>query len=91
MCAPNAPRIVTTLHGTDSTLLGQDPAYQTAIEFALGRSEAVTAVSQSLREQTHEILKVSREIQVIYNFFVPRSSTARGQKCARDSVLMTNS
>jgi L-malate glycosyltransferase len=74
MCAPNAPRIVTTLHGTDSTLLGQDPAYQTAIEFALARSEAVTAVSESLREQTREILKVSREIEVIYNFFVPRSS-----------------
>ena len=80
-CArPDAPRIVTTLHGTDSTLLGQDPAYQTAIEFALARSEAVTAVSQSLRAQTHEILKVSREIQVIYNFFVPRSSQRSRQE-----------
>lgn len=80
MCAPGAPRIVTTLHGTDSTLLGQDPAYQTAIEFALARSEAVTAVSQSLRAQTHEILKVSREIEVIYNFFVPRSSQRSRQE-----------
>ncbi len=67
-----SPGIVTTLHGTDTTLLGQDPAYRPAIEYALNRSDAVTAVSQSLREQTREILKVSGEIDVIYNFFVPR-------------------
>jgi N-acetyl-alpha-D-glucosaminyl L-malate synthase BshA len=93
MCGPDAPRIVTTLHGTDSTLLGQDPAYQTAIEFALARSEAVTAVSESLREQTREILKVSREIEVIYNFFVPRSSQrsraeVRAQLGLRDEFLI---
>ena len=66
------PGIVTTLHGTDTTLLGQDPAYRLAIEYALNRSDAVTAVSESLRDQTREILKVSREIDVIYNFFVRR-------------------
>ena len=73
MCAPRAPRIVDDAPRHRFTLLGQDPAYQTAIEFALARSEAVAAVSASLRAQTHEILKVSREIQVIYNFFVPCS------------------
>jgi N-acetyl-alpha-D-glucosaminyl L-malate synthase BshA len=67
-----SPGIVTTLHGTDTTLLGQDRAYRTAIEYALDRSDAVTAVSESLREQTREILKVSRDIEVIPNFFVPR-------------------
>jgi N-acetyl-alpha-D-glucosaminyl L-malate synthase BshA len=68
------PGIVTTLHGTDTTLLGQDPAYRRAIEYALNRSDAVTAVSESLRKQTREILNVSREIDVIYNFFTPRTS-----------------
>jgi len=67
-----SPGIVTTLHGTDTTLLGQDRAYRTAIEYALDRSDAVTAVSESLREQTREILKVSRDVEVIPNFFVPR-------------------
>ena len=50
-----APRIVTTLHGSDTTLLGQDPDYRTAIEHALVHSDAVTAVSESLRNQTQEI------------------------------------
>ena len=67
------PGIVTTLHGTDTTLLGQDPAYRLAIEYALNRSDAVTAVSESLRDQTREILKPKNEIEVIPNFFTPRS------------------
>jgi L-malate glycosyltransferase len=70
-----SPGIVTTLHGTDTTLLGQDPAYRTAIEYALARSDAVTAVSKSLQEQTREILKVSRDIEIIPNFFSPRPAT----------------
>ena len=76
------PGIVTTLHGTDTTLLGQDPAYRTAIEYALARSDAVTAVSKSLQEQTREILKVSRDIEVIPNFFSPRP-TARTREEVR--------
>ena len=67
-----SPGIVTTLHGTDTTLLGQDSAYRTAIEYALARSNAITAVSESLREQTQEILKPANEIEVIPNFFTPR-------------------
>jgi L-malate glycosyltransferase len=70
-----SPGIVTTLHGTDTTLLGQDPAYRTAIEYALARSDAVTAVSKSLQEQTRDILKASREIEVIPNFFSPRPAS----------------
>ena len=54
---PSAPRIVTTLHGSDTTLLGQDPDYRTAIEHALVHSDAVTAVSESLRNQTQEIFR----------------------------------
>ena len=75
-----SPGIVTTLHGTDTTLLGQDPAYSTAIEYALARSDAVTAVSESLREQTREILRPVSEIKVIPNFFTPRApARTRGE------------
>jgi L-malate glycosyltransferase len=68
------------LHGTDTTLLGQDPAYRTAIEYALARSDAVTAVSKSLQEQTREILKVSRDVEVIPNFFTPRPASRSREK-----------
>jgi N-acetyl-alpha-D-glucosaminyl L-malate synthase BshA len=67
----SAPRIVTTLHGSDTTLLGQDPDYRTAIEHALVHSDAVTAVSESLRNQTQEIFRLKRQIEVIPNFFAP--------------------
>src|SRR5215831_13184188 len=71
MLGPSAPRIVTTLHGTDTTLLGQDPDYRTAIEHALVHSDAVTAVSESLRNQTQEVFRLKRPIEVIPNFFTP--------------------
>jgi len=67
-----SPAIVTTLHGTDTNLLGQDPAYRIAIEYALARSDAVTTVSKSLQEQTRGIFNISRDIEVIPNFFTPR-------------------
>jgi L-malate glycosyltransferase len=59
------------LHGSDTTLLGQDPDYRTAIEHALVHSDAVTAVSENLRNQTQEIFSVKRAIEVIPNFFTP--------------------
>src|SRR6516165_8544136 len=71
MLGPSAPRIVTTLHGTDTTLLGQDPDYRMAIEHALVHSDAVTAVSESLRNQTQETFRLKRAIEVIPNFFTP--------------------
>src|SRR5947207_13255432 len=78
---PPAPRIVTTLHGSDMTLLGQDPDYRTAIEHALVHSDAVTAVSESLRNQTQEIFRLKRPIEVIPNFFTPNKP-----KRSRDEV-----
>jgi N-acetyl-alpha-D-glucosaminyl L-malate synthase BshA len=89
MLGENAPRIVTTLHGTDTTLLGQDPDYRAAIEYALAQSDAVTAVSESLREQTHEILKVPRTIEVIPNFFVARPAR-RSREEVRAALGLTN-
>lgn len=66
------PRVVTTLHGTDTTLLGRDAGYGPAIRHALTRSDAVTAVSGWLREETVRLLNVERPIEVIPNFFTPR-------------------
>ena len=69
------PRVVTTLHGTDTTLLGYDPGYAPAIRHALGCSDAVTAVSASLREETRRALQFDGPIEVIHNFFAPRAPT----------------
>ena len=63
-----APRVVTTLHGTDITLVGSDPSYSEIVAFSIERSDAVTAVSASLRASTYAELGVSRPIEVIPNF-----------------------
>lgn len=70
--AGRRPRVVTTLHGTDTTLLGRDPGYGPAIRHALMESDAVTAVSAWLRDETHRLLAVERPIDVIHNFFEPK-------------------
>jgi len=69
------PAVVTTLHGTDTTLLGRDAGYGPAIRHALMSSDAVTAVSGWLRDETHRLLGVERPIDVIHNFFAPRTAT----------------
>jgi len=63
-----APRVVTTLHGTDITLVGSDPSYSRIVAFSIEQSDAVTAVSNSLRESTYAELGVKHPISVIPNF-----------------------
>jgi L-malate glycosyltransferase len=63
-----APRVVTTLHGTDITLVGSDPSYSEIVAFSIDQSDLVTAVSRSLRASTYEQLGVTRDIAVIPNF-----------------------
>jgi N-acetyl-alpha-D-glucosaminyl L-malate synthase BshA len=70
--AGQQPRVITTLHGTDTTLLGRDSHYAPAIRYALDASDAVTAVSSFLKDETHRLLEVTRPIDVIHNFFSPR-------------------
>jgi len=70
--AKRQPKVVTTLHGTDTTLLGQDPGYGPAIRHALNRSDAVTAVSAFLKNETHRLLDFHGPIEIIHNFFEPR-------------------
>jgi len=62
------PKVVTTLHGTDITLVGNDPSYSQIVAFSIEQSDAVTAVSNSLRASTYAELGVTREITVIPNF-----------------------
>ncbi len=65
------PKVVATLHGTDTTLLGADPSYGPAILHALRQSHAVTAVSQFLKNETRRVIGFDGPIEVIYNFFEP--------------------
>ena len=62
------PRVVTTLHGTDITLVGSDPSYSRIVAFSIEQSDAVTAVSNSLRAATYAELGVKHAIAVIPNF-----------------------
>jgi L-malate glycosyltransferase len=60
--------VVTTLHGTDITLVGQDPSFAPVVTHAINASDGVTAVSDYLRSETYARFKVDREIEVIPNF-----------------------
>lgn len=59
---------ITTLHGTDITLVGRDPSFEPVITFAIERSDAVTSVSESLKADTYAHFPVKRDIEVIPNF-----------------------
>lgn len=61
-------RVITTLHGTDVTLVGAEPAFRHTTRHAIERSDHVTAVSHFLAEQTREVFGVDRDIEVIHNF-----------------------
>ncbi len=61
-------KVVTTLHGTDITILGYDASLQDMIKFAIEKSDAVTAVSHALVQETYELIQPDKEIQTIYNF-----------------------
>jgi N-acetyl-alpha-D-glucosaminyl L-malate synthase BshA len=60
--------VVTTLHGTDITLVGADPSFAPVVEFSINQSDGVTAVSRDLKDDTLRYFNISRDIRVIYNF-----------------------
>ncbi|HMV07309.1 MAG TPA: N-acetyl-alpha-D-glucosaminyl L-malate synthase BshA [Cyclobacteriaceae bacterium] len=60
--------VVTTLHGTDITLVGKDASYEPVVTFSINQSDGVTAVSEDLRKETYLHFKITNEIQVIPNF-----------------------
>ncbi len=60
--------LVTTLHGTDITLVGQHPSYKHAVEFSINQSDTITAVSESLKKDTLQFFNIKKDIEVITNF-----------------------
>jgi N-acetyl-alpha-D-glucosaminyl L-malate synthase BshA len=60
--------IVTTLHGTDITLVGKDPSYEPVVTFSINQSDGVTSVSEDLKKETYEFFNITRNIEVIPNF-----------------------
>ena len=63
--------VVTTLHGTDITLLGKDASFKPVITHAINASDVVTTVSQSLKDDTIRLFEVSRDVEVVHNFVCP--------------------
>jgi L-malate glycosyltransferase len=60
--------VVTTLHGTDITLVGKDPSYEPVVTFSINQSDGVTSVSEDLKKETYQFFKITRDIEVIPNF-----------------------
>ena len=87
---------ITTLHGTDITLLGKDKSFQPVIEFAINQSDAVTAVSESLKEDTYQFFDIKKDIEVIPNFIDPslyrfaEDIELRAQFAEKDEVIITH-
>ena len=73
-------KVITTLHGTDITLVGRDPSFLEVTRFGIEKSDYVTAVSNYLRDKTYETFEVTKPIEVIYNF-VEEHPPAQRQKC----------
>ncbi len=74
--------LVTTLHGTDITLVGQHPSYKHAVEFSINQSDTITSVSESLKKDTLQLFKITKEIQVITNF-IDNGDFVSGGFCQR--------
>lgn len=75
--------IVTTLHGTDITLVGSHPFYRPAVTFSINHSDRVTAVSESLRQDTLRLFDIKTKIEVIPNFIDTEKINRLGKPCER--------
>lgn len=80
---------ITTLHGTDITLVGKEPEYEPTISFAINQSEIVTSVSESLKKDTYKHFKVTKDIHVIPNFVCTDKFKKKDHPCKR-SVFAPN-
>lgn len=80
-------KVVTTLHGTDITLVGSHPTYKTAVEFSINNSDVVTTVSNSLREDTLRLFNITIDINVIYNFIdTKKYPSIKDVECKRSTL-----
>nr|WP_294935820.1 N-acetyl-alpha-D-glucosaminyl L-malate synthase BshA [uncultured Flavobacterium sp.] len=81
--------MITTLHGTDITLVGNHPFYKPAVTFSINKSDYVTSVSESLRDETYRLFDIKREIQVIPNFIeIDKNKIDENSNCHR-SLMAT--
>ena len=84
-------KVVTTLHGTDITLVGSHPTYKTAVEFSINNSDIVTTVSKSLKEDTLRLFNITNEIHVIHNFIdIEKYDKANEKECQRIALAAPN-
>ncbi len=94
-CARKVP-IITTLHGTDITIVGSDPSYLPVVNFSINQSDGVTAVSDYLRDETYARFDIHNEIEVIPNFVdlnvFKRSNKSHFRKaiCNDDEMIVTH-
>ena len=75
--------MITTLHGTDITLVGNHPFYKSAVTFSINKSDVVTSVSSDLKQKTLEIFDVDNDIEVIPNFIDPKKYSKGFTDCQR--------
>lgn len=81
MLRSELPKVITTLHGTDITLVGKDESFFETVKFAIEESDGVTAVSDYLRDRTREEFGIKREIRTIYNFVDPNRFNRDASAC----------
>jgi N-acetyl-alpha-D-glucosaminyl L-malate synthase BshA len=82
----NAPKIVTTLHGTDITLIGQDRSFYSIAKFSIETSDGLTTVSRYLEKKTYETFEIKKKIEVIPNFVDTDRFNPEGAACARSNL-----
>ncbi|MCK5443309.1 MAG: N-acetyl-alpha-D-glucosaminyl L-malate synthase BshA [Maribacter sp.] len=75
--------MITTLHGTDITLVGKHPFYKTAVNFSINQSDVVTSVSENLKQRTLEFFDIKKEIEVIPNFIDKKKYSTSFTDCQR--------
>jgi len=84
-------KLVTTLHGTDITLVGSHPNYKTAVEFSINNSDVVTTVSDSLKKDTLRLFNIRKDIKVIYNFIdFEQYPEIDAEECQRHTISKDN-
>ena len=81
------PKIITTLHGTDITLVGADPSYYDITRFSILASDGITAVSKYLADETAEVFRIDREIRVVHNFFNEKRFYPQCDICCRSEFV----
>ena len=81
--------IITTLHGTDITLVGKHPFYKNAVKFSIEKSNIVTSVSESLKNDTHEFFETKKKIEVIPNFVDIRKFDVQLNLCNQSDKITT--